>query len=84
MTKVIILGTPQDENKPKKKIEFTHYLDSSGFMQKGFCNDPKSFNHIELICKNYTQEGLDLMYAYREDRQTFKCLYLGHFNDGIV
>lgn len=81
MTKVTILGQPQGDE-PKKKIEFTHcLLDSVSETTK----KPELFKNVELISKNYLREGVDLMFAYNDDRNDQNaCLYLGHFNDGIV
>jgi hypothetical protein len=80
MTKVIILEE-QPEKKELKPIEFKFALDSNSI----FINPktlPKDWRNIELICKNYATK-FDLMFAYDEDRQE-GCLYLGHFNNGVV
>lgn len=79
MTKVTILGKSQGEE-PKKKIEFIKYLSIGGDLCSASF-DPSHFKNIELICAGYGQ--YDLMFAYDCDRNS-GCLYLGHFNDGVV
>lgn len=85
MTKVTILG--EQPQKPKKKpIEFKKILNSELVIKNIDSRDyPKNFNNIELISKKYAK-GLDLMFAYKDDRNSFydAVLCLGHFNDGIV
>jgi hypothetical protein len=81
MTKVIILGE-QPEKKDLKPIQFVKYMNS----ELKINSDPsksKLWKNIELICRNYSSEGLDLMFAYDYNRSG-GVLYLGHFNDGIV
>ena len=84
MTKVIILGQEPKEEKKLKPIYFQQFLKRS--IDNGFCrecSDPKEWDNIELISLNYTEDGLDLMYAY-DKRRNEGYLYLGHFNDGVV
>jgi hypothetical protein len=81
MTKVIILGE-QPESKELKPIEFLSYIDEN-FNFISNCSKPDAWKNIELIRRGYSIEGLDLMYAYDDDREQ-GLLYLGHFNDGIV
>jgi hypothetical protein len=81
MTNVIIIGE-QTKKKELKPIEFILFL----HIDKGVCEaskNAKSFKNIELICREYTNQGLDLMFAYNNDRNE-GILYLGHFNDGVV
>lgn len=82
MTKVTVLG----ENKTKKEskpIEFIYILNSSSLIFDKTILDPSDFENIILICKSYTKESLDLMFAY-EERIDEGILFLGHFNDGFV
>lgn len=83
MTKVTILGKSQGEE-PKKKIEFIKYFDI--YLSPRKIEDtqkPDKWDNIVLLCKNHTNDGLDLMYAY--DNNGFgRLLVLGHFNDGVV
>jgi hypothetical protein len=81
MTKVIILGE-QPEKKELKPIEFLGYLDAF-FKFNSNCSKPNVWKNIVLIRKGYSIEGLDLMYAYDDDKKE-GLLYLGHFNDGVV
>lgn len=80
MTKVIILGQEPKEEK-KKPIQFVKSLSSMLNIQNSI-ESPKNYNHIELICRKYNSE-YDLMFAYNKDRSN-GCLFLGHFNDGVV
>lgn len=89
-TKVIVLGQELKEEKNLKPIEFVSYLDENSLKFKkniynGMCK-PCEWENIELVCTNFLGKGLDLMFAYDKDRNDdFKhCLYLGHFNDGVV
>lgn len=82
MTKVIILGEATPAPEPNKKpIEFTHVL-KNDLTLKNLKSITRKWANIELICKEYTY-GLDLMFAYDENRNN-GVLYLGHFNDGVV
>jgi hypothetical protein len=81
MTKVIILGE-QPEKKELKPIEFVKYLDDD-LISYIPSTSPSDFENIELICKNYRGENIDLFFVYNDDRRK-GLLYLGHFNDGIV
>lgn len=81
-TKTIIIGRPS-KTQPKKEIEFTKFLNSTGVVT-GCVAKPHNYKYIELICKNY-YEGFDLMFAYdgSKDRSA-GVLYIGHWNAGIV
>jgi len=81
-TKVIILGQEPKEEKKLKPIEFVKHLSFDLICFEDPCNDPCDFENIELICENY-DKGVDLMFAYNEDRN-YGFLYAGHFNDGVV
>ncbi len=82
MTQVIVLGEIESK-KSKKKIEFNYFC--GGDMQpENECMKPNGWAYIELICKDYTDEGLDLMYAYDDPKTRTGALYIGKFNDGIV
>ena len=80
MTKVIILGEPTPEQ-PKKPIELKLSLTVNRTIIESNIN-PKLYKNIELISSKYDYVH-DLMYAYDTDRND-GCLYLGHFNDGVV
>lgn len=79
MTKVTILGGEQ--KKELKKIEFKKALERCSNFKKSI-SEPEEWDNIILLEKNYTEDNLDLMYAY--DNKKDGCLYLGHFNDGVV
>lgn len=79
-TKCIVLG--QEEKKELEKIEFVKALNRS-FMISNASTKPSDWDNIELITKNYTYKKEDVMFAYNECRRN-GCLYLGHWNDGVV
>jgi L-amino acid N-acyltransferase YncA len=81
MTNVIIIGE-QPAKKDLKPIGFV-YIFSFQHGAKETEIKPKSYENIELICKDFAGFGFDLMFAFDEDR-SYGFLYLGHFNDGIV
>jgi hypothetical protein len=81
MTKVIILGQ-EPEKKELKPIQFVYFFSfQHGAEETGV--KPKSYENIELICKDFAGFGFDLIFAYNEDRNQ-GVLYLGRFNDGII
>jgi hypothetical protein len=80
MTKIIILGE-EPQKKKQKIIKFSKVL-KNDFEFGEFSSQPCEFDFIELICKNY-HKGVDLMFAHNGVRSN-GCLFLGHFNDGVV
>lgn len=84
-TKVTILGQAEAVKPELKKIEFVKYLDEEFDIEGVVTIKPSDWDNIELICSNYKERGFDLMLAYDGNRNSYTtCLYLGHFNDGIV
>lgn len=79
MTKVTILGQEPKEKKELKPIEFTESLTGSKNFEGG-CVPPSDWANIELVCR---YGSFDIMFAYDDSRNN-GCLYLGHFNDGVV
>ena len=79
MTKVIDLT----EVKELKPIQLTSFLDAESreMQELGLISANVGWDEIRLLCRNYRGSGLALMFASKNDIQ---CLYLGHFNDGIV
>lgn len=63
----------------KKKIEFKHCLLSSGQLTDT-PNKPESFTNIVLLRHG---NPYDVFYAYCGGADN-GCVYLGHFNDGVV
>lgn len=80
MTKVIIIGQ-QEPTQEKKPIEFVKAI-CEGRLITNYIS-PRIWGNIELVCRNYSNSGMDLMFAYDHTRND-GCLYLGHFNDGVV
>lgn len=84
-TKCIVLGERKLQPKKKNPIQFLRFLNVSGRMQTNLDYVPSTYNNIELISSNYTETGLDLMFAYDDDRNAPSAiLVLGHWNDGVV
>ena len=84
MTKTIVIGACyQDDNKP---IVFNDYLNASLGVSPAFnIHPPSKFNYIELICKNYNNGGMDLMFAYNDpSNRSDGILYIGFWNSGVV
>ena len=82
MTKTIVLGASyQNDNKP---IEFDYYFDGS-LGSSAFVSPPSKFKYIELICKNYSNGGRDLMFAYDDpSNRNNGTLFVGFWNSGTV
>lgn len=80
MTKVTIIGQTQGVEPEKKKIEFVKCLSNGKWTNIMQSQEPNQWDNIVLLKLDYY--GNDLMYAYSGER--FFCLFLGHFNDGIV
>ena len=80
MTKVIDLTKEAKELKP---IQLTSFLlaESREMQEIVSCIVTDQWDKLYLLSRNYRGAGLDLMIASNKDIQ---CLYLGHFNDGIV
>ena len=83
MNKVIDLTKEAKEEKGLKPIELTSWLDAESreIQELGVVSVGDGWDEIRLLCRNYRGSEFDLMFASDED---FQCLYLGHFNDGIV
>lgn len=81
-TKVIILEEEKKQTK-KKPIVFVKMLRSRSLNVEVYHSEPHEWKYIELICKDYGEDGWDLMYAFDDDRKS-GTLYIGYFNDGIV
>jgi hypothetical protein len=89
MTQVIELTEPKTvSNKVKKivPIEFKKVLVSrkEDILDDEVLCEPKDFDFIELICKQYTDDGLDVMFAYDKGDRVNGIIFYGHFNDGVV
>ena len=80
-TKCIVLDE-SSESTEKIPIKFKKFLEStSEKFELSYC-EPSAYRVIELICRNYGNAEMDLMYAYFS--RTNGILYLGHWNNGIV
>jgi len=84
-TKVTILGMDEPRKNGKGKIEFVKYIEEEKGTLSTPILEPCSFKNIELVAEKYTGDDVvfDLFFAYDINRAC-GCLYLGHFNDGIV
>ena len=87
MTKVTIIGEEIKAVKKYTHIKFLQVLTGAytvNYTSDGGWCEPNEWNHIELICKNYSN-GKDLMFAYDEaDYRNDGVLYIGYFNEGTV
>jgi len=82
MTKIIDLTKEAKEEKVLKPIEFVSFLDDNCEIRKTTVpNGELKWDKLYLLYRDYRGSEFDLMFASNEDVQ---CLYLGHFNDGIV
>lgn len=83
MTKVTILGE-ETFIPEKKKIEFKKVLLTDGSFSD-LPMQPSKFDNIILLTRAMGAGDYiyDIMYAYRQQPSN-GCVYLGHFNDGIV
>lgn len=77
MTKCIVLGEGNEES--KKGIEFTSCVNASTQCFDDVGTEPRDWDNIELVLHS----DIDIMFAYDTDRRN-GCLYLGHWNDGVV
>lgn len=87
MPNIKIIGGEYVEPKKLKPIELIKILDSDGVMDKrspAVCIT--RYKNIELISKNYTSDGLDLIFCYDDNRNNYAetSLFLGHWNDGVI
>lgn len=88
-TKVIILGQ-EEKQQTKKPIEFVKFMSDQGVVHNTDASSqthaPSFYENIELLCRGYSQNGFDLMFAYNKNRNDKKhaVLFLGYFNDGVV
>jgi len=85
MTKVIDLTEEAKEEKVLKWIELVYFIADQfsivPILVSGCKIVSNSWDSLTLLCKDYRKSGYDLMFASNEESQ---CLYLGHFNDGII
>lgn len=85
-TKVTILGDQPTKTEPKK-IEFKHYWNKQNELVSVDDGSNLIWHFIELISTNYRGTGFDLIFCYDEghrNNKTGNCIFLGHFNDGVV
>lgn len=92
MTKVTIIGEEQPKEKKgrKRKIQFVSCLSDKLNVKiiNGGRAKPNQWSNVVLISRLYDGKN-DLMYAYETNSITYEgcsdgCLFIGHFNDGIV
>jgi hypothetical protein len=82
MTKTSIFGQSEVKQEEKKPIEFVKVLGANNEFRDSKIT-PESWCNVMLLQKNYNADLLDLIWAYDKD-PNLGCLYLGHWNDGIV
>lgn len=86
-TKCIVLGENNSVKQVKKPIKFLILVDTFELTAKtkrckAARSKPNEFSNIELVSESDCG-GLDIMFAYDQNRD-HGCLYLGHWNDGVV
>lgn len=82
MTKVSIFGQSDSEAKKLKPIELVKTLLKNGEFEDPK-SEPKNWGNLMLLEKEYTSSQMDLIWAYDEN-PNIGCIYLGHWNDGVV
>ena len=83
MTKVSVFGQQPTETKELKKIEFAKFIDEDGnLMDFEYTQAPKNWDNVQLFRKR--EFGLyDTILAW-DDNLKCACIFLGHWNDGVV
>jgi hypothetical protein len=79
------LKNPQDKVEEEiklKPIEFVKFLSSDVSLGDDL-SPPQTWKYVDLVVKNYTLDGLDIMLAYDNDKYNNGVLYLGRYNDGV-
>lgn len=76
MTKITVFG--QEEEKKLKPIEFVYFFDDYG-VKHAVDIQPQWENATLLTCGKY-----DFIFAWDDYPQDDGCVYLGHWNDGVV
>lgn len=89
MTKVSVFGEQHIQPKELKKIEFVKWLNGYDRLYKlqeaGICTNPSKWGEVCLLAKRYQRGGYDLIFARGVIEGEFRtCIYLGHWNDGVV
>jgi hypothetical protein len=87
MTKCIVLGeTPKDVK--KKPIQLIYAVERVHENDRMYSEKPildiSIWDNIELVCRKGAYYSLDIMFAYQDGDRNSGCLYLGHWNDGVV
>lgn len=80
MTKVSVFGQQPTETKELKKIEFVKVVNGDTLTLSSPNKSPNEWDAICLIERKYSPD-YDLIYAHNNG---IGCVYLGHWNDGIV
>lgn len=85
MPTIKIIGEDTPQPKLLKPIELVKVIASHGEVYKTSANI-STYKNIELICRNYTRDGLDLVFCYDNDRNNYSetSLFLCRWNDGVV
>lgn len=86
MTKCIKLFDQYECKKDPVPVEFVKGMDATERWEKSVGYKPKEYENITLLVNNYAR-GLDLMLAWGSADDKINqppCLFLGHWNDGVV
>lgn len=82
--KVIVIGEENKAPEQKKPIELIRSW--CGENEVSLVNSLiiKNYDYIELIAKNYFDD-FDLIFCYYDAKNRGEgCIFLGHWNDGVV
>jgi hypothetical protein len=87
MTKVSVFGQQPTETKELKKIEFVKWLKSyeNEHRLRDSNSTPSSWGEVCLLVKKYQRSEYDLIFTRGVFDGEFRtCIFLGHWNDGVV
>ena len=89
MTKVSVFGEQHIQPKELKKIKFVKWLngyeDRHKVEEAGVYTNPGNWEEVCLLVKRYQRSEYDLIFARGIIEGEFRtCIYLGHWNDGVV
>lgn len=81
MTKVSVFGQEATESKQLKPIELVKRLYTDGIIESTSLN-AKDWDNVQLF-DFASDEQFDTILAWDDDQKS-KCIFLGHWNDGVV
>ena len=83
----VVLNGTEPKQTARNPIQFSKFVNE----QRGNLEDnpglrqPKSFKYLSLLVPVSTNGAYDIIMAWdHNDRPEARCMYLGHWNDGVV